>query len=142
MVEDVVFVKHPNYWTRIRDHRKLVQSGQCYWLALALLLYGNASCWLRVKAEHLSFLEEVLPNRQHPRREFYARENRARTLTKATGPAGAAGIWSGSLTLLEKLQIPGCWANEDVCHLTADLYSVFLVLYKIKTQPGRTRSTT
>ncbi len=57
MVEDVVFAKHPNYWTCIKDHGKLVPDGPCYWTALALLLYGNASLWLRVKAEHLSFLK-------------------------------------------------------------------------------------
>ena len=130
MVEHVVFVKHPNYWTRINDHGKLVPNGPCYWIALALLLYGNASLWLRVKAEHLSFLEKVLENPRHPRHKFYARENQARTLTKATGPAGKDAVWSGLANLWEKLQIPGCWVNEDVCHLTADVYGVFMVLYK------------
>jgi hypothetical protein len=134
MVEDVVFVKHPNYWTRINDHGKLVESGQCYWLALALLLYGNASLWIRVKAEHLNFLEKVLKNSQHPRHNFYARENQASTQTKATGPA-TDGVWQGSATLWEKLQIPGCWANDDICHLTADVYGVFLVLYKYNEDP-------
>ncbi len=105
MVEDVVFVKHPNYWTRIDNHGKLIANGQCYWIALALLLYGDASCWLRVKAEHLNFLEEILVNPQHPRHKFYAWENQARTLTQATGTAQA---WSGVVSLWEKLQIPGC----------------------------------
>jgi hypothetical protein len=28
MVEDVAFIKHPNYWTKVQDHGKLVESGQ------------------------------------------------------------------------------------------------------------------
>ncbi len=130
MVEDVVFVKHPNYWTRIKDHRKLVPNGSCYWTALALLLYGNSSLWLRVKAEHLGVLERILQNPRHPRHNFYARDNQVRTLTLATGPAGKRRVWSGLANLWERLQIPGCWVNEDVCHLTADVYGVFMVLYK------------
>jgi hypothetical protein len=126
MVTDVVFIKHPNYWDG--DVGKAIESGQCYWIAVALLLYGNASTWLRVKAEHLSYLENVLRKPDHPRHAFYARENQAYTHTKATGPGGKT--WTGSVNLWEKLLIPGCWANEDLCHLTADVYSVFLVLYK------------
>jgi hypothetical protein len=127
MVEDVVFIKHPNYWDE-NDVGKDIESGQCYWLAVALLLYGNASAWLRVKAEHLSYLENVLRKPDHPRHAFYARANQAYTHTGATGPGGMA--WTGDVNLWEKLLIPGCWANEDLCRLTADVYSVFLVLYK------------
>ncbi|KAH6844793.1 hypothetical protein B0I37DRAFT_433461 [Chaetomium sp. MPI-CAGE-AT-0009] len=130
MVEDVVFVKHPNYWQRLEDHGKLVPSGQCYWLAVALLIYGNASFWLRVKAEHLSYLEKVLANPNHPRHKFYDRENQNSMLTQATGPAGKRGVWSGTANLWETLHIPGCWTSEDMCQLTADVYGVSLVLYK------------
>jgi hypothetical protein len=126
MVEDVVFIKHPNYWDG--DLGKKIESGQCYWIAVALLLYGNASAWLRVKAEHLSYLENVLRKPDHPRHAFYERQNRAYTRTKATGPGGKT--WTGDVNLWEKLLIPGCWVNEDLCDLTADVYSVFLVLYK------------
>lgn len=130
MVEDVVFIKHPNYWHEPKTHGKLVASGQCYWLAIALLIYGNASSWLRVKAEHLSYLEKVLSNPKHPRYAFYLRENQNNMRTYATGPAGKEGVWGGEANMWERLHIPGCWTSEDMCQLTADVYGVFLVLYK------------
>ena len=130
MVEDVVFAKHPNYWQRPEDHPKLFASGQCYWLAIALLIYGNASFWLRVKAEHLSYVEKILANPDHPRHAFYSRENQSSMKTQATGPAGKRGVWEGTTNLWERLHIPGCWTNEDMCQVTADVYGVFLVLYK------------
>lgn len=131
MVEDVVFVMHPNYWTRLEDHGKVIHSGQCYWLSLALLIYGNASFWLRVKAEHLCFLEKVLLNPNHPRHTFYKRENQVTAATHATGPSDSTNAaWSGTVNLWERLQIPGCWTSEDMGHLTADVYGIFLVLYK------------
>ncbi|KAK3899621.1 hypothetical protein C8A05DRAFT_17966, partial [Staphylotrichum tortipilum] len=127
MLEDVVFVLHPNYWLRPAKHGKRIPNGNCYWLSLALLLYGNASCWLRVKAEHLSFLEKVLMDENHPRHEFYTRENLHSTRTKAIGKGQE---WEGQVNLWEKLHLPGCWMNEDICILTADVYGVVLVLYK------------
>ncbi|KAL2185909.1 hypothetical protein L209DRAFT_754387 [Thermothelomyces heterothallicus CBS 203.75] len=133
MVEDVTFLKHPNYWQTIEEHGKLIEDGQCYWSSIGLLLYGNAHSWLRVKAEHLSFLERVLVNPNHPRHAFYSRENQNVGVTCATGPAGLDSQWSGQVNLWERLQIPGCWANEDLCQLTADVYGVFLVLYKYDT---------
>ncbi|AEO60284.1 hypothetical protein MYCTH_54054 [Thermothelomyces thermophilus ATCC 42464] len=133
MVEDVTFLKHPNYWQTIEEHGKLIEDGQCYWSSIGLLLYGNAHSWLRVKAEHLSFLERVLVNPNHPRHAFYSRENQNMGVTYATGPAGLDSQWSGQVNLWERLQIPGCWTNEDLCQLTADVYGVFLVLYKYDT---------
>lgn len=133
MAEDVTFLKHPNYWQTVEEHGKVIEDGQCYWTALSLLLYGNAHAWLRVKAEHLSYLEKILMNPRHPRHEFYSRENKNMGQTYATGPAGPQSYWSGQVNLWERLQIPGCWANEDLCQLTADVYSVFLVLYKYDT---------
>ncbi|KAJ4291600.1 hypothetical protein N0V88_006200 [Collariella sp. IMI 366227] len=58
MVENVVFVKHPNFWSQTPENNKLILDGHCYWLSVALLLYGDASFWLQVKAEHLSFLDK------------------------------------------------------------------------------------
>ncbi|KAL2256808.1 hypothetical protein VTK26DRAFT_1083 [Humicola hyalothermophila] len=135
MVEDVVFVKHPNYWTRVEEHGKLVDSGNCYCqytlgrLAVALLMYGNASCWLRVKAEHLSFLEKVLKSPSHPRHALYARENQVSAKTEVTGPHPRHKM-SGQANLWERLHLPGCWNSEDMGYLTAHVYGVFLVLYK------------
>ncbi|KAL2163762.1 hypothetical protein VTH06DRAFT_5821 [Thermothelomyces fergusii] len=133
MVEDVTFLKHPNYWQSPQDHGKVIADGQCYWTSLGLLLYGSAHAWLRVKAEHLRFLEKVLTDPSHPRHAFYSRENLNFGDTHATGPGGLASRWSGRVNLWERLQIPGCWANEDLCQLTADVYGVFLVLYKYDT---------
>jgi hypothetical protein len=129
MVEDVVFIKHENHWRKMYQGKD-VESGQCYWLSVALLIYGNASCWLRVKAEHLSFVEMVLMNPEHPRHTFYRRENNLDAVTAATGPAGLPGRWSDNANLWERLQIPGCWMSDDICRVTADVYGVFLVLYK------------
>ncbi|KAL2130908.1 hypothetical protein VTI74DRAFT_5792 [Chaetomium olivicolor] len=127
MVEDVVFIMHPNTWTRLPKHNKFIYDGHCYFVSLALIFYGDASFWLRVKAEHLCFLEKVLKNHNHPRHSFYSRENQVRSKTKATG---GGPEWEGMANMWEMLQIPGCWNNEDMCHLTADVYGVFLVLYK------------
>ncbi|KAK4136130.1 hypothetical protein BT67DRAFT_432904 [Trichocladium antarcticum] len=135
MVEDVVFVKHPNYWTELKWHGKIVFDGQCYWSSLALLLYGDVSTWLRVKAEHLSFLETVLLDPNHPRHAFYTRENQTKARTQATGSETGL-VWAGDVNLWERLQIPGCWTNEDLCHLTADVYGVFVVLYKLDSSRG------
>ncbi|AEO67658.1 uncharacterized protein THITE_2050349 [Thermothielavioides terrestris NRRL 8126] len=134
MVEDVVFIKHPNHWPWYLTGVKTVESGQCYWLAVALLIYGNASFWVRVKAEHLSFLEKVLSNPEHPRHQFYTRLNQSDSRTTATGPRSSSlqpeTMFDGDANLWERLQIPGCWTNEDTCILTADVYGVFIVLYK------------
>lgn len=137
MVEHVTFIMHPNYWTQLKEHGKLVDSGQCYWLSLALLIYGDASFWLRVKAEHLCFLERVLMNPDHPRHAFYARENKYYAATQATGPSkDPDAVWSDSVNLWERLQIPGCWTSEDMGYLTADVYGVFIVLYKYDSAHG------
>ncbi|KAK0713692.1 hypothetical protein B0T26DRAFT_753781 [Lasiosphaeria miniovina] len=132
LIEDVVFVKHPNYWYSGALHKKVIHNGQCYWTTIALLIYGNASLWLRVKAEHLSYAEQVLSNPKHPRHALYKRENTILSGTRATGPAGSH---AGAMNWWERLHVPGCWSNDDIIALTADLYSVFVVLYKYKSGP-------
>jgi hypothetical protein len=66
-------------------------------------------------------------NPHHPRYSFYTRENQIIGETQASGPAGQSGF---TANLWERLQIPGCWNNEDMCQLTSEVYGVFLVLYK------------
>ncbi|KAK0625180.1 hypothetical protein B0T17DRAFT_508189 [Bombardia bombarda] len=128
MVEDVVFIRHPNRWQPDRSaDNKIIHDGQCYWTSIALLIYGNASCWLRVKAEHLSFLEKVLSTPNHPRHDFYKRENSHNSKTAASGPGG---LHRGDHNIWEKLHIPGCWTGDEMMLLTADVYGVFVVLYK------------
>ncbi|KAK3376105.1 hypothetical protein B0T24DRAFT_665151 [Lasiosphaeria ovina] len=132
LIEDVVFVKHPNYWYSGALHKKVIHNGQCYWTTIALLVYGNASLWLRVKAEHLAYAEQVLSNPKHPRHAFYKRENTILSGTRATGPAGSH---AGAMNWWERLHVPGCWSNDDIITLTANLYCVFVVLYKYKSGP-------
>ncbi|KAL1842263.1 hypothetical protein VTJ49DRAFT_5648 [Mycothermus thermophilus] len=127
MVEDVVFLKHRNHWSGRQVKGIKIEDGQCYWLSIALLIYGTPRAWLRVKAEHLSYLERALLDKDHPRYDFYNRELQSKPQTKATSKDGR---WKGPVDLWEMLQLPGCWVNEDVGFLTADVYGVFLVLYK------------
>ena len=129
MVEEVTFIKHPNHWNRPDLFGKLIDDGQCYWISIALLVYGDASSWLRVKAEHLAFFEQVLSNEKHPRHLFYKRENQVQANTMATGP-DHDHVFAEALNWWERLQIPGCWTSEDMITLTADVYRLFVVLYK------------
>ncbi|KAM7183587.1 hypothetical protein V8F33_013501, partial [Rhypophila sp. PSN 637] len=127
MVESVVFVAHPNSWSG-------VGAGNCYFTAMALLLYGTSRAWLRVKAEHLYYLEKVLTNKDHVRHEFYKRLNAVSSETHASVRArsGNGTPWQGFVNLWERLQIPNCWTSDEICALTADVYGVFLVLYSIR----------
>jgi hypothetical protein len=128
MVEDVVFVKHQNTWSGEEVAGVNLPNGPCYWQSLALLLYGNVYAWLRVKAEHLSYLERALLDPNHPRHQFYTREGQFVTNTWASGfTKGAREI---SANPWEMLQVPNCWVNDAMCYLTADVYGVFVVLYK------------
>ncbi|KAK4215447.1 hypothetical protein QBC37DRAFT_248906, partial [Rhypophila decipiens] len=125
MVENVVFVAHPNFSGGVGD-------GNCYFTAMALLLYGTSSAWLRVKAEHLYYLEKVLINKDHVRHKFYKCQNAVDSTTNASG-RGFKGAWEGEVNLWERLQIPNCWTSDEMCALTADVYGVFLVLYSFTT---------
>ena len=84
--------------------------------------------------DSLSFLEKVLLDKNHPRHAFYTRENMHSTKTKATGPYSMREqdirLWQGTVNLWEKLHLPGCWMSDAICTLTADVYGVFVVLYK------------
>ncbi|KAM7196261.1 hypothetical protein V8F20_007101 [Naviculisporaceae sp. PSN 640] len=148
MIEDVAMIAHPNKFSKrpkpnlgqiasdqenkiIRDPGELfnIDDGNCYFTAIALLIYGNARAWLRVKAEHLYHLEKMLSDPLHVRHEFYKRHNAIFSKTFATrhGPDGTR--WEGNPNLWERLQIPNCWMSDEICPLTADVYGVFLVLY-------------
>lgn len=130
MVEKVVFVMHPNQWHSEDRDGKHLEDGHCYWTSVALLIYGSASFWLLVKAEHLWYLESILNSPHHPRHDFYKRLMETKFSTKAEGIRGQYTEIQGDFNLWEALHIPGLWVNHDPCYLTADLYKVFLVLYK------------
>ncbi|KAK3486575.1 uncharacterized protein B0T23DRAFT_324213 [Neurospora hispaniola] len=130
MVEKVVFVMHPNQWHSEDRDGKHLEDGHCYWTSVALLIYGSASFWLLVKAEHLWYLESILNNPHHPRHNFYKSMMETKFNTKAEGIQYQGTDIQGDFNLWEALHIPGLWVNHDPCYLTADLYKVFLVLYK------------
>ncbi|KAL2268071.1 hypothetical protein VTJ83DRAFT_2917 [Remersonia thermophila] len=136
MVEEVVFLKHRNQWSNATGGID-IEGGQCYWVSIALLLYGTPRAWLRVKAEHLSYLERAVLDKDHPRHEFYTRELQSQQMTRATSKGGS---WQGPVNLWEMLQLPGCWVSQDVGFLTADVYGVFLVVYKYGSSKKRERA--
>lgn len=127
MVEKVVFVLHPNSWTQSWQGKHM-HDGHCYWSAIALLIYGSADYWLLVKAEHLWYLETILSNPGHPRFEFYKNMMKMKFESHAYGARG--NLYQGTFNIWEALHIPTLWMNQDPCYLTADLYQVFLILYK------------
>ena len=102
MVESVRFLKHPNTWEGGREVD--ISNAHCYWTAVALLIYGNVRCWLRVKAEHLHLLEKILSTDRHPRHNYYKRLHRA---TQEQGNQG-----EGAITMLEALKTRACWTND------------------------------
>lgn len=147
LIEDVSMIAHPNRFFKKPPQKEgkiyadlqnnikrdpgedyTIDDGNCYFTAMALLLYGDARSWLRVKAEHLHYLEHVLSNKEHIRHEFYTRQNAIFSDTFATAHEGGRQ-WSGDVNLWEWLQIPNCWTSDEMCALTADVYGVFIVLY-------------
>ncbi|KAK4159599.1 hypothetical protein QBC43DRAFT_221677, partial [Cladorrhinum sp. PSN259] len=129
LVEDVVFVKHGNVRFPERDNRgnvidngRGISTGNCYWTAVALLIYGDARTWLRVKAEHIAYLETVLGNPEHPEYDRYKRLG-AENISSPAQRGRTFNIWEG-------VQWPDLWVGDDMCHVTADVYGVCLWLYK------------
>lgn len=148
IVENVVFVKHNNSGIPERDSQgsiipqgpgpsRRIASRNCYWTAVALLIYGNARAWMRVKAEYLARLEFVLDNSQHPDHQKYHFPNSREITTVEEQRKVDLHMWEG-------LQWPGAWVSDEICHITADVYGVYVWLYKYNGGPSewRDRSTT
>ncbi|KAK4459163.1 hypothetical protein QBC42DRAFT_158750, partial [Cladorrhinum samala] len=134
MAENVVFVKHNNSDIPERDSQgkiipqgagpsRKIANGNCYWTAIALLVYGTARAWMRVKAEHLARLELVLDNPQHPDYQKYHFLNSIEIATMDKDQPVDLNMWEG-------LQWPSAWVNDEICHITADVYGVYVWLYK------------
>ncbi|KAK3367656.1 hypothetical protein B0H63DRAFT_535699 [Podospora didyma] len=125
-VESVTFAKHPNVWVTQNDKGHHVwtriRNGECLWTSLALSLFGNAEFWLRVKADHLAFLEAILKNLDHPRYEYYTRLNRSKGETLATGIGRATKLKPRNIW--DRLHIPGGWNSDEILALTADVYKL------------------
>lgn len=66
---------------------------------VAMLVYGDASLWSLVRAQHLHYFAEVGADDEHPRNPLYRRINMERT--------GKSG-----LELIERLFITDCWIDH------------------------------
>jgi hypothetical protein len=130
LIERVVFLRSHNYWSGIN-------SGSCYWTALAMLMYGNPAAWLRVKAEHLAHFERVLRNPTNPRHGLYRELNEKwyRTRAEAIGKRPAAKN-TFEANLWQVLHLPGVYVPMNMMDITADLYNVFLVMYSFDEAGG------
>lgn len=128
MVENVTFVAHENLSNSI-------SGGCCYWTALALLLYGDAEQWLRVKADHLAHFGRVLVNEEHPRYELYTKLNSKMYNVRAGYPANhkeneellptfCANLWM-------VLKLPGVYVPMQMLDITADLYEAYITVYSM-----------
>jgi hypothetical protein len=100
----------------------------CYWDAVAMLLYGDPERGVRVKAEHLDFLDLVLRNEKHPMHERFRKLN-ANFYKTQVALAGAQ-----HLNLFQSLHVRGCWTNAIMAEVTAAAYGVFVVLFSVQDQ--------
>ncbi|KAH9897288.1 hypothetical protein F4778DRAFT_793870 [Xylariomycetidae sp. FL2044] len=117
LVEQVTFLIAGNY-------KK--PSGDCYWRAVSLSLYGSDEHWTLVKAEHLAYLYHVLSQPDHPRTQLYWQLNRKFFDTSATGlPTFKANIW-------QILHMPHSWTPGIMQQITADLYNIHIVTFAYK----------
>ncbi|KAJ8070511.1 hypothetical protein OCU04_000884 [Sclerotinia nivalis] len=92
-------------------------SGDCFFGAVSMALYGTALYWHWVKYCHLYFFRFVLTHPGHPRYESYWRLNsNISSLTKRN-------IW-------QQLSTPHAWQSSDLLNVTADIFNLFIVLYE------------
>ncbi|KAK3319574.1 hypothetical protein B0T19DRAFT_487895 [Cercophora scortea] len=145
LVEEVVFIKHPNFWLADAErNRPEIPLNNSFWTALALLFYGRPWYWLRIKAMHCAVLEAVLAfGEPHPCYKAYSALNEEVTDVPAEGRSQANGKTRRiplTLNWWEKLNMPDCWISEDMLTLTADIYKVYIVLYKYDCAPKSWRN--
>ncbi|KAI5923622.1 hypothetical protein F4810DRAFT_720220, partial [Camillea tinctor] len=116
LVEDITFLVNMNY---------TAPSGDCYWRAISLSLYGTADHWDLVKAEHLEHVYAVLTSRKHPRYELYSKLLNNKFFRTNSGLGGApfmANLW-------QVLHMPHAWTPGVMQQITADLYNIHLVTF-------------
>ncbi|KAG4031358.1 hypothetical protein MFRU_009g01360 [Monilinia fructicola] len=88
-----------------------------YYRAVAWCVYGNWEFWPQVKAQHRTYVNRALENKDHPRNGLYKDLNSARK-------------GHNHLNLKERLGTPYCAIrHEDIQQVTADLYGIFLVVF-------------
>lgn len=125
LLEDVVFYRPGNYRGA---------ASACFMKAVAYLVYGDQSFYLRVQAEHLQHFGDVLEWEDHPRHQEYTRLNE--DFHSATIETGQVYVVTRA-NYFQLLSIPHTWMPLNMFDITADLYNLFIVVYEIrKSRPG------
>ncbi|KAI0546569.1 hypothetical protein F4679DRAFT_557206 [Xylaria curta] len=99
-------------------------AGDCYWRALAYILYGQTTRWDLIKADHQAYLRHVLGDKTHPRHELHAKLNTQ--FFESNGPA----IGKFKANLWQLLHMPHSWTPGAMQQVTADLYNIHLVTFE------------
>lgn len=122
LVKDVVFVVQQNMAGEASD---------CFFKAVAFLIYGNYTYHPRVKAEHLQHFHEVLQWTAHPRHQLYLRMNRRFYTTVVGGGTRALPVVRTVANFYQMLTVPKIYTALDMFDVTADLYNLFIVVYTL-----------
>ncbi|CAD6447969.1 9f2f734f-2f2d-45cf-879c-eb5c28848c13 [Sclerotinia trifoliorum] len=96
---------------------EIPDSGDCFFGAVSMALYGTAMYWHWVKFCHLHFFRFVLTHPGHPRYDFYWRLNSNKSSQTKKN------IW-------QQLSTPHAWQSSDLLNVTADIFNLFIVLYE------------
>ncbi|TRX88900.1 hypothetical protein FHL15_010243 [Xylaria flabelliformis] len=115
LVENIGFVAIRNYAS---------PSGDCYWRALAYILYGQPTRWDLIKADHQAYLRHVLGDKTHPRHELHAKLNNQ--FFESNGPR----LGKFKANLWQLLHMPHSWTPGAMQQVTADLYNIHLVTFE------------
>ncbi|KAH8157190.1 hypothetical protein CIB48_g11060 [Xylaria polymorpha] len=122
LVESIGFVTLPN---------NSKPDGDCYWRALAYILYGQPVRWDVIKADHQAYLRHVLTDKTHPRHELYAKLNtqffESHGITLEHGSFSVTSKFKANLWQL--LHMPHSWTPGVMQQITADLYNIHLITF-------------
>ncbi|KAI9641022.1 hypothetical protein NHQ30_010449 [Ciborinia camelliae] len=92
-------------------------SGDCYFAAVSMGLYGTTEWWHIVKYCHLWFFRYVLTHPAHPRYDFYWLLNATRSSTSR-------------MNMWQQLCNPHAWQSSELFSVTADIFNLFIILYE------------
>ncbi|EMR84424.1 hypothetical protein BcDW1_6934 [Botrytis cinerea BcDW1] len=96
---------------------KIPGSGDCFFGAVSMALYGTTMYWHYTKYCHLWFFRYVLTHPAHPRHSFYWHIN-------------SIGDANGQMNTWHRLSTPHAWQLSALFNVTADTYNLFVVLYE------------